>query len=190
MPASPQAASLPVSDASSVPSEVASLKEVVALMTPQCSSYTTRFEAIEHRIVEFCSQQAEMNTKISAMMKAQQAFTVTITNLAEKTSLPLILRGLLLHLRYPHPPVTHGRELLTQPHRLRLAALNLEAIIHRQTQLHVLSYTFCPLCHSSNSINLQHYCKIFVIMFPLAFVHTWFLPACRYTDLKPPFLDW
>ena len=33
---------------------------------------------------EFVSQQAEMNTKISVVMEAQQAFSVTITNLAEK----------------------------------------------------------------------------------------------------------
>ena len=83
-PATPHAASPPVSDASSVSPEVASLQAAVALMKSQCSSYTARLEAIERRMDEFVSQQAEMNTKISVVMEAQQAFSVTITNLAEK----------------------------------------------------------------------------------------------------------
>lgn len=80
----PRAASPPVSDTGSVPSEVASLKAAVASMTSQCSSYAARFEAIERRIDGLVSQQAEMNTKISAVMDAQQAFSVIITSLTER----------------------------------------------------------------------------------------------------------
>lgn len=79
--AAPQAAFLPANDVGSVSSEVASLKAAVASMTSQCSSYTARFEAIERRMDSFASQQAEMHTKISAMMEAQKAFSVTITDL-------------------------------------------------------------------------------------------------------------
>lgn len=79
--AAPQAASLPANDIGAVPSEVASLKAAVASMTSQCSSYTARFEAIERRMDSFATQQAEMHTKISAMMEAQKAFSITITDL-------------------------------------------------------------------------------------------------------------
>ena len=79
--AAPQAASLPANDVGAVSSEVASLKAAVASMTSQCSSYATRFEAIERRMDSFARQQAEMHTKISAMMEAQTAFSVTITDL-------------------------------------------------------------------------------------------------------------
>ena len=93
-------------------------------------------------------------------METQQAFSVPITNLAKRidflaTHLERITvtpssfsssNGAAQHQRAAHAP-----------HRLRLAPLNLEAIIDRQTQLHVLSYSSCPLCQSPNSTNLQYY---------------------------------
>lgn len=77
----PQASSPPVTDAGLVAPEVASLKAAVESMTFQCSSYAARFEAIERRMEGFASQQAEMNTKVSAMMDALRALSVTVTTL-------------------------------------------------------------------------------------------------------------
>lgn len=99
-------------------------------MTSQCTSYTARFETIERRLKEFSSQQAELYTKISAIMGAEQAFSVTITNLAERFDFFAVYlkKKLLFHLQHPRPPVAHRRETCSRrPHRLRLGALNLEA---------------------------------------------------------------
>ncbi|MPC48146.1 hypothetical protein E2C01_041913 [Portunus trituberculatus] len=85
-----------------------------------------------------------MTAKISAMMEAQRAFTVTITELVGRIDFLAkdILSGLL-----SHSPGELHREVHPSPHRLRLAAVLRTVNINRQTQLHILSWNVCGITH-------------------------------------------